>query len=211
MELWIVADESTRQEMMACTISATTDLHWIESLAQLAPASARFVIVDLVFDRSNNQRLQQLIDSGASLVLINNVTDTCDGWPHHLIRFNGWPGFLRRPVAEMTGGNDDTRQQAAAVMQALGRTVEWVPDICGLLSARVIAMIINEAYFALEENISTAAEIDTAMKLGTNYPWGPFEWAELLNIRNVLELLEKLAAEQTRYQPSALLKQKALA
>ena len=49
------------------------------------------------------------------------------------------------------------------------------PDIPGFISARVVSMIINEAYFALEEEVSSKEEIDTAMKLGTNYPYGPFD------------------------------------
>ena len=39
-------------------------------------------------------------------------------------------------------------------------------------------MIINEAFLALQEGVSTKEEINTAMKLGTNYPLGPFEWVE---------------------------------
>jgi 3-hydroxyacyl-CoA dehydrogenase len=44
-------------------------------------------------------------------------------------------------------------------------------------------MIINEAYFALEDNVSTKAETDIAMKLGTNYPYGPFEWGQLIGLK----------------------------
>ena len=66
-------------------------------------------------------------------------------------------------------------------------------------------MIINEGYFAVEDNVSSKAEIDTAMKLGTNYPYGPFEWAELIGLNNILGLLQKLNLTDTRYQPSQLL------
>ena len=80
-----------------------------------------------------------------------------------------------------------------------------VADEPGFISARVIAMIINEAYFALGDDISSKTEIDIAMKLGTNYPYGPFEWAELIGEENILSLLQKLAETDTRYQPAALL------
>jgi 3-hydroxybutyryl-CoA dehydrogenase len=66
-------------------------------------------------------------------------------------------------------------------------------------------MIINEAYFALEEKISTKGEIDTAMKYGTNYPFGPFEWAEKIGLRRVAALLQRLQLESGRYVPSELL------
>ncbi len=97
------------------------------------------------------------------------------------------------------------------VMRLLGRETEWVPDVCGMLTTRVVCMIINEAFFTLSEKISTEQEIDTALKLGTNYPWGPFEWCKLLGVRNVYTLLKKLATEHPRYQPAALLQQRALA
>ena len=58
--------------------------------------------------------------------------------------------------------------------------------ICpGFITARVIAMIINEAFFALQENVSSKEEIDTAMRLGTNYPYGPFEWTKLIGIDKI--------------------------
>ena len=66
-------------------------------------------------------------------------------------------------------------------------------------------MIINEAYFALEDNVSSKAEIDTAMKLGTNYPYGPFEWASVIGTENILTLLQKLYLTDSRYKPSQLL------
>ena len=67
-------------------------------------------------------------------------------------------------------------------MQALGRQYQLVPDVPGMIAARTVSMIINEAYYTLEEEISSAEEIDIAMKLGTNYPYGPFEWARQIGI-----------------------------
>jgi 3-hydroxybutyryl-CoA dehydrogenase len=56
----------------------------------------------------------------------------------------------------------------------------------------VISTIINEALIALMEGVSTREEIDTAMKLGTNYPYGPFEWAEKIGMERVDSLLAQL-------------------
>jgi 3-hydroxybutyryl-CoA dehydrogenase len=71
-------------------------------------------------------------------------------------------------------------------------------------------MIINEAYFALEENVSTKEEIDIAMKLGTNYPYGPFEWAKKIGLKNVVRLLTELSLSEKRYQPAGLLLKEAI-
>ena len=63
-------------------------------------------------------------------------------------------------------------------------------------------MIINEAYFALGEIVGTREDIDTAMKLGTNYPYGPFEWTKLIGLRNIYSLLQEMSRENKRYQPA---------
>lgn len=211
MNVWVITDEALYQEMMATNASPEISVKRITKPDQIDEQHGDFAVIDLLFDSKDPDRLQAILNTGASFVLINEVTETCAGWPAHVIRLNGWPGFLRRPVTEMTGGNADSRKQAEEIMRLLGRRAEWVPDISGMLTARVVCMIINEAFFTLDEKISTETEIDTAMKLGTNYPWGPFEWCKLLGIRNVYTLLEKLAIEHPRYQPAALLQQRALA
>ena len=96
------------------------------------------------------------------------------------VRINGWPGFLKRPVVEASSNSKTIKEKAEKIFNDLDKKTEWVPDEPGFITARIIAMIINEAWFALEEGISTKEEIDTAMKLGTNYPYGPFEWGSKL-------------------------------
>ena len=73
----------------------------------------------------------------------------------------------------------------------------------------MLAAIINEAYLSLEEEVSTKEEIDTAMKLGTNYPFGPFEWAVRIGIERIYELLKEMAVKDKHYEPAALLKKEA--
>lgn len=86
---------------------------------------------------------------------------------------------------------------------------QWSPFTPGLVGARTIAMIVNEAFFALEENVANKADIDTAMRLGTNYPFGPFEWAEKIGLQNIASLLQFLAKENSLYTPCNLLIQQA--
>ena len=52
----------------------------------------------------------------------------------------------------------------------------------------------NEAYITAEEGTASREDIDLAMKLGTNYPFGPFEWAKRIGIANVLKLMDALYA-----------------
>ena len=73
---------------------------------------------------------------------------------------------------------------------------------------RTIAMIINEAYFALGDKLATATTIDLAMKNGVNYPLGPIEWGEKIGLHNVAQLLEELSTitRDERYKLSTELK-----
>ena len=137
-------------------------------------------------------------------VIINSVTATLSGMsaPANVLRINGWPGFLQRPVWEVAGKMDEA---ARMLFEQLNKKISVVADEPGLISARIIAMIINEAYFATGDKVSSREEIDTAMRLGTNYPFGPFEWAGVIGPKNVLELLQELNKTDKRYQPAPLL------
>lgn len=101
----------------------------------------------------------------------------------------------------------------ARVRQLFTREIEVVEDRLGLVSARVLAMIINEAAFAMMEGVASPADIDTAMKLGTNYPDGPLAWADRIGPEVVLAILEALWQEyrEERYRPCVLLRQLARA
>ena len=77
--------------------------------------------------------------------------------------------------------------------------------------ARVLSAIINEAYLALGEGVASPADIDTAMRLGTNYPKGPLAWGDEIGPRLVLETL--LALEEFyrdgRFAPAPRLRARA--
>lgn len=118
---------------------------------------------------------------------------------HPLHRFCGWPGLFEAPIWEVVG---EINEELYKVLKACGKKIIRMEDKPGLVAPRVISMIINEAFFALEDGISTREEIDTAMKLGTNYPFGPFEWCEKIGVKNVFTLLNTLYQSDERYKPS---------
>ena len=131
----------------------------------------------------------------------NNLTETSPSF----IRINAWPTFLKRKICETAVANEEQRAHAIEVFDVLAWSYQFVPDTKGMVSARVVAMIINEAYYTLEAGVSTKAEIDIAMKLGTNYPYGPFEWAEKIGLKNIYRLLTELSKTDKRYLVSAAL------
>jgi len=126
----------------------------------------------------------------------------------NIFRINGWNGFLARETWEIAGS---LNEEVKNIFSPLNRELIQVADEPGLVAARTIAMIVNEAYFALGEAVSSTVAIDTAMKLGTNYPSGPFEWAAKIGVDNIYALLLALSKRDDRYLPAPLLQQAASA
>src|SRR5215210_6615846 len=78
------------------------------------------------------------------------------------------------------------------------------------VALRVISCIVNEAFLTLQEGVATAEDIDRAMKLGANYPKGPFEWADEIGADRILETLEALRTTQgDTYLAAPLLRKRA--
>ena len=94
--------------------------------------------------------------------------------------------FKKKYCRSMLYADEVNKNKAEKILSLLNRKTEWVPDVKGFISPRIVSMIINEAYFTLEENVSTKEEIDIAMKLGTNYPYGPFEWSKKIGLKKLL-------------------------
>lgn len=120
--------------------------------------------------------------------------------------FNGLPTFVNRDVLEVTSlaENPDL-----SIFDLLTTDYQLVADRVGMVTPRIICMIINEAFYTVQEGTASPEDIDLGMKLGTNYPMGPFEWLGKIGISNVFEMLEALFEDtkEERYKISAALKQ----
>jgi 3-hydroxybutyryl-CoA dehydrogenase len=101
--------------------------------------------------------------------------------------------------------------QAGAWLGVAGLTPQRVADAAGLVVARTVAMLINEAADALQQGVCTEAAADVAMKLGVNYPAGPFEWLARWDAGHVVHLLDHLDSQYRgeRYRVSPWLRQRA--
>ena len=149
-----------------------------------------------------------------SIVLLNSVFNslgelyfTFGKKPAHLFGFNGLPGFFENEVWEISTIDADME-----LLNQLDIDYVAVSDRVGLVTPRVVCMIINEAFYTVQEGTASKADIDSAMKLGTNYPFGPFEWLDRIGLANVHELLEALYQDtkEGRYKIAPLLKQEYL-
>ncbi|MCX7835558.1 MAG: 3-hydroxyacyl-CoA dehydrogenase family protein [bacterium] len=98
----------------------------------------------------------------------------------------------------------------ATALQELKRLelpIETIGDRCGGVFPRTIAMLINEATFALQEGLASAEELDLAMKFGVNYPKGLLEWGDEIGAKFILDVIEGIRTEtrDSRYRASPYL------
>ena len=105
------------------------------------------------------------------------------------------------------------RTQAGAWLAALGFKPQRVEDTPGLVAARTVAMLVNEAADAVLQGVCTTAGADDAMKLGVNYPAGPFEWLARWSAGEIAALVDALDAQYRgeRYRVSPWLRRLAAA
>ena len=208
MRLAVIADDPLKEELLSTSPLSGVEWIWLTNIDELSTQQTVDAVIDLLFD-NKEARINILKSFLPGPVIINSVLYTLEEINQPFIRINAWPTFLKRRIAEAVCNDAEGKVAGEEIFIAMGRKTEWVPDIAGFISPRIIAMIINEAYFALDEKVSSKEEIDTAMKMGTNYPLGPFEWAEKIGLNNVADLLNILSRKEKRYQPAPLLLKKA--
>ncbi|GKQ38740.1 3-hydroxyacyl-CoA dehydrogenase [Streptomyces sp. A012304] len=97
--------------------------------------------------------------------------------------------------------------EAIGLFQALGKEVSVIGDVPGMIVARTVARIVDLAHDAVAKGVATEEDIDTAMRLGVNYPLGPFEWSRRLGRSWACALLDDLHQRDPsgRYAPSLAL------
>ncbi len=206
MKIAVITNDALKEEWLAQGRQEAVLIEWQSEPIAVKDADC---YIDLLF-QPTAERINKLQKLQPAIIIVNSVMATMNNLLENFIRINGWPGFLKRPVVESSCSSDELKIRAEKIFTSFNKRAEWVPDVPGFISARVVSMIINEAYFTLDEKVSSKNEIDTAMKLGTNYPYGPFEWSEKIGLKNVYELLTTLSNNNSRYEPASLLKKEAL-
>ncbi|MFJ1731306.1 3-hydroxyacyl-CoA dehydrogenase [Streptomyces sp. NPDC088254] len=117
----------------------------------------------------------------------------------------------RKATRIALSASQDTSPQALSeaigLFQALGKDVSVIGDVPGMIVARTVARIVDLAHDAVAKGVATEEDIDTAMRLGVNYPLGPFEWSRRLGRVWAHDLLEELHLREPsgRYAPSLAL------
>lgn len=171
---------------------------------------------DLIFDFSISDNPEYYSFYGSltnPLIFLNTITITLAELAYtfgqkndRIFGFNGLPTFVNREVFEISSLRVDPN------LSDFPFEYELVQDRIGMVTPRIVFMIINEAYFTVQEGTANKEAIDTGMKLGTNYPYGPFEWTNKIGIHHIFETLESLYEDtkDERYKIAPLLKQEYL-
>lgn len=204
MTIAVLAKETTKGLWLSKTTGPEVEILFCGSVRTFI-ATVADAYVDMEFD-ADPERIAILKQRENFPLFINAPQFSCRNLGVDFIRLNGWPGFFERPLLELVAITTERERQAAAVMNALQWKWLAVADVEGMIAARIIASIINEAYHTAAAGISSREDIDTAMKLGTGYPYGPFEWAHKIGLEKIHSLLERLQSQDTIYTPSVLMK-----
>jgi 3-hydroxybutyryl-CoA dehydrogenase len=146
--------------------------------------------------------VRSVTQSLASMVSASGTEPQCV-----LIGMNLLTGFISRPHAEVSLLQEKDADTLDNLMTLLGLPYTRVEDRAGMVSPRIVCMIINEASFLLQEKGATPSGIDTAMLLGVNYPKGPLAWADEIGLPLVVKTLQAVHAEtgDDRYRVCPLL------
>jgi 3-hydroxybutyryl-CoA dehydrogenase len=175
------------------------------------------VVFDFMFDGSPDD-LEVYVELNNIHLIVNStrysLSETAflmDGPLPNLYGIAGDETFLERPLLEISEYHRNT-VNGRELLSKLDMEGVVVDDRVGMVTPRIIAMIINEAYYTVMEGTANREDIDTGMKLGTNYPMGPFEWTSKWGLDKIYELLEALYLDtkDERYKICPLLKQEYL-
>lgn len=209
-----------------------------QAAAFVADSAPTLVWTDFSCEQDAARPLLQAIDAAlpeTALLLVSlagpSATEQAS-WLQHPQRVRGFCSVLPLPAANpilLDAGGDGTAADRATVAwsrplqagdkafdrraQAALTALCWDPvevrDGAGGVVMRVLAMVLNEATEALREGIANAADLDTAMRLGTSYPLGPVAWLRTLGVASVWNTMNACWRElgDDRYRPSPLLRQ----
>lgn len=206
MHLLIISHSNTTEHLWGKPLPLSGVTIRQEKIFEPAMAKGADVIIDFDFETNLGRieiykTLEQTVLIASTLYTLEELKVTTES----IARFNNWPCKEKRNLVEVAMPQNQV-EKFEQIFSTLSIPFQKTKDIVGFTSARIISLIINEAFLTLQEQVSTKEEIDIAMKLGTNYPMGPFEWCNAIGQNNVYELLLKLSLKEKRYTPALLLK-----
>ncbi|MCP1158325.1 MULTISPECIES: 3-hydroxyacyl-CoA dehydrogenase [Bacillus] len=209
-----------RGKLTANEVSGTWEkLHFSVSLA--ANAAEADLIIEAVPERLEIKRnIFEVIDQHAPphCIFASNTSTmspteigSFTGRPDRVLAMHFFNPVHRMPLVEIVKGLETSDECVEYIRQTaaeMGKETVIINEFPGFVTSRISALVGNEAFYMLQEGVGTPEEIDKAVKLGLNYPMGPFELGDLVGLdtrlNNLKYLHEKLGE---KYRPAPLLEQ----
>jgi 3-hydroxybutyryl-CoA dehydrogenase len=151
-----------------------------------------------------------IIASSASTLSLTKIAKSVRR-PEKVIGLHFSNPVPKTPLCEIVRAfltSDETFQRTRDFIKSIGKTPVEVYEYPGFITTRVILPMINEAMHVLMEGVASAEDIDTAMRLGFNFPMGPLELADSMGLEELLAWMESMFHEfgEIKWRPCPLLR-----
>jgi 3-hydroxybutyryl-CoA dehydrogenase len=177
-------------------------IHWDIDLKKVAACELVIEAVDEDFELKRDifRKLDKIVKketiyiSSASTLSLTKIAETTDR-PDKIIGMHFLNPVPKVPLVELVKclhTSNETVEIAKNFASTIGKTPVEVYEYPGFITTRAIVPLLNEAMYILMEGVATAKDIDTAMKLGYNFPNGPLEMADIMGLDEVLTWMETL-------------------
>ncbi len=172
---------------------------------------------DLLQKRINIENISKAVSETTS-ILSSSITVTATeqaSWiigRHRLVGISALPAFVEKPLVEVAPTIYSPKETVEVVQRffnSIGKEIEIVQDRIGMIMPRIICQLINDAIYAINEDVASPQDIDNIAKSGLNFPSGPIELIEKIGIQQIYSVLKALQNElpEERYRIAPLLKQ----
>ena len=217
MQKYVAKGIVSESQLQQATASITLETSLANAVTK-ADIVIEAIIEDVAKKRALFSRLDELAPKEAILatnssMIVSSMLADATNRPEQVCNIHFFnPVFIMSVVEVVQGPHTtvETAKKAIAFVEQLGKTpLHLKKEITGFIANRMLAKIMEEAMFLLEEGIATVEEIDLACTKALNHPIGPFALMDLTGLDTAYAIQKtQFELEQQAKEPSYLLKQK---